>query len=58
VLAQVGIVFSDIKIQKIQDIHYGYFIHSGITSVLKPMLLVEKKDKTTLQILMPAEKGD
>lgn len=43
---------------KIQDMHYGYFINSGSDSVLKPMLLIDMKDKSTIPIEMPSEKGD
>lgn len=48
----------EVEEMNIRDMRSGYFINSVSDSVLKPMLLIEMKDKLTFQIEMPSKKGD
>lgn len=50
-----GLVFDEMHIK---DMRPGYYIDSTYANVLKPMLLIDMKDKTSFQIEMPIEKGD
>ena len=55
VLAETGVVYKEIQMW---DMHSGYFINSAGVSVLKPMLLIDMKDRSTFQVEMPLEKGE
>ena len=54
-LKYTGLAFDQLHIQHMRP---GYFMGSGGDSILKPVLLLDMKDKTSFQVEMPSEKGD